>query len=133
MGLGPWQKGMPDADTMYEYIDKAELWGIDSVWLSDHMIGARAEVLIVPVMAAIATRTRHLKFAPSVMMLPSRHPIAVAREIATLHYFSRGRVIMAIGLGADEKEAEGFNVPLKQRGLMSEEGGGILRKLWFRG
>jgi probable F420-dependent oxidoreductase len=115
---------------MYEYIDKAELWGIDSVWLSDHMTGERSEVSIVPMMAAIAARTKHLKFGPSVMMLPLRHPIAVAREIATLHYLSQGRVIMAVGLGADEKEAEAFKVPIKQRGSMTDEGIDILRQLW---
>lgn len=130
IGLGLWQKGMPTAETMYEYIDKAELWGIDSVWLSDHMMGERSEVSIVPMMAAIAARTTRLKFGPSVMMLPLRHPIAVAREIATLHYLSQGRVIMAVGLGADEKEAEAFKVPIKQRGSMTDEGIDILRKLW---
>jgi alkanesulfonate monooxygenase SsuD/methylene tetrahydromethanopterin reductase-like flavin-dependent oxidoreductase (luciferase family) len=64
------------------------------------------------------------------MMLPLRHPIAVAKDIATLDFLSGGRVIMAVGLGADETEAEAFHVPLKQRGSMTEEGVDILRKLW---
>jgi probable F420-dependent oxidoreductase len=81
-------------------------------------------------MAAIAARTSRLKFGPSVLMLPLRHPIAVAKEIATLDYLSGGRVIMAVGLGADEKEAEALHVPLKQRGAVTEEGIDILRKLW---
>jgi Luciferase-like monooxygenase len=83
IGFGLWQQGMPDAHTLFEYIDKAEAWGIDSVWLSDHMMGERAEVSIVPMMAAIAARTQRLKFGPSVMMLPLRHPIAVARAVGT--------------------------------------------------
>src|ERR671924_1202906 len=112
IGFGLWQQGMPDAATLFEYIDKAEVWGIDSVWLSDHMIGERPEVAIIPMMAAIAARTSRLKFGPSVMMLPLRHPIAVAKEIATLAFLSQGRVIMAVGLGADEHEADAFNVPL---------------------
>lgn len=130
IGFGLWQQGMPDAQTLFDYIDKAEAWGIDSVWLSDHMMGERAEVAIIPMMAAIAARTRHLKFGPSVMMMPLRHPIAVAREVATLDFLSDGRVIMAAGLGADEKEAEAFNVPRKQRGSMTDEGVEVLRKLW---
>src|SRR4029453_8465921 len=67
---------------------------------------------------------------PSVMMLPLRHPITVAKEMATLDFLAPGRVIMAVGLGADEHEAAAFNVPLKQRGTMTEEGIAILRKLW---
>jgi probable F420-dependent oxidoreductase len=81
-------------------------------------------------MAAIAARTQRLKFGPSVMMLPLRHPITVAKEIATLDFLAPGRVIMAVGLGADEHEAEAFNVPLKQRGAMTDEGIAILRQLW---
>ena len=81
-------------------------------------------------MAAIAARTQRLKFGPSVMMLPLRHPIAVAKEIATLDFLSQGRVIMAVGLGADEVEAEAFKVPLKSRGAMTDEGIAVLRKLW---
>lgn len=46
IGLGLWHQGMPDAPTLFEYIDKAEAWGIDSIWMSDHMIGTRAEVSI---------------------------------------------------------------------------------------
>src|SRR5262249_17843784 len=115
IGLGLWHHGMPDAATLFEYIDKAEAWGIDSVVLSDHLMGARQEVAIMPMMAAIAARTQRLKFGPSVMMLPLRHPITVAKEIATLDFLAPGRVIMAVGLGADEHEAEAFNVPLKQR------------------
>ena len=130
IGLGLWHQGMPDAATLLEYIDKAEAWGVDSVWLSDHMMGNREEVAIVPMMAAIAARTQHLKFGPSVMMLPLRHPIAVAREVATLAYLSNGRMIMAAGLGADKQEAEAFKVPLKSRGGMTDESIAILRRLW---
>ena len=130
IGFGLWQQGMPDAATLFEYIDKAEAWGIDSIWLSDHMLGERSEIALMPMMAAIAARTRRLKFGPSVMMLPLRHPIAVAKDIATLDFLSDGRVIMAVGLGADENEANAFNVPLKRRGSMTNEGIEILRKLW---
>lgn len=130
IGFGLWQQGMPDATTLFEYIDKAEAWGIDSVWLSDHMMGERAEVAILPMMAAIAARTRRLKFGPSVLMLPLRHPIAVAREVATLDFLSHGRMIMAVGLGAEGKEADAFHVPRKQRGSMTDEGVEVLRKLW---
>jgi probable F420-dependent oxidoreductase len=130
IGFGLWQQGIPDATTLFEYIDKAEAWGIDSVWLSDHMLGERSEVAIMPMMAAIAARTHRLKFGPSVMMLPLRHPIAIAKDIATLEFLFSGRVIMAVGLGADEQEANAFNVPLKYRGSITDEGIEILRKLW---
>ncbi|MGE3541046.1 MAG: LLM class flavin-dependent oxidoreductase [Candidatus Tectimicrobiota bacterium] len=64
------------------------------------------------------------------MMRPLRHPLTVAKESATLDFLSQGRIIMAVGLGADEHEAAAFAVPLKQRGGMTDEGIMILRKLW---
>ena len=130
IGFGLWQQGMPDVATLFDYIDQAEAWGIDSVWLSDHLMGERSEVSIVPMMAAIAARTRRLKFGPSVMMLPLRHPIAVAKDAATLDFLSGGRFIMAVGLGADEKEADALNVPRTQRGSLLDESVTILRQLW---
>jgi probable F420-dependent oxidoreductase len=130
IGFGLWQQGIPDAATLFEYIDRAEAWGVDSVWLSDHLMGERAEVSIVPMMAAIAARTRRLKFGPSVMMLPLRHPIAVAKDAATLDFLSGGRFIMAVGLGADEHEADALNVPRTQRGSLLDESITILRQLW---
>ena len=60
IGLGLWHHGMPDAATLFEYIDKAEAWGMDSVWLSDHLMGPRPEVAVMPMMAAIAARTQRL-------------------------------------------------------------------------
>ena len=117
IGFGLWQQGMPDAHTLFDYIDKAEEWGIDSVWLSDHMMGERAEVSIIPMMAAIAARTQRLKFGPSVLMMPLRHPNAVAREIATLDFLSGGRMIMAVGLGA-----EGCGGAGKELGLRDDLG-----------
>ena len=64
IGLGLWHHGMPDAATLFAYIDQAEAWGIDSVWLSDHLMGDRQEVALIPMMAAIAARTQRLKSAP---------------------------------------------------------------------
>jgi alkanesulfonate monooxygenase len=129
VGFGLWQQGMPDTTTLFEYIDKAEAWGTDSVWLRDHMLGERSEAAIMPMMAAIAARTNRLKFGPRVMMLPLRHAIAVAKDVATLEFLSGGRVIMAVGLGVDASEANAFSVPPKQRGAMLDEGIETLRQL----
>jgi alkanesulfonate monooxygenase SsuD/methylene tetrahydromethanopterin reductase-like flavin-dependent oxidoreductase (luciferase family) len=65
IGFGLWQQGMPDAATLFEYIDKAEAWGIDSVWLSDHMLGERSEIAIMPMMVAIAARTNRPNLVPA--------------------------------------------------------------------
>ena len=103
--------------TLLEYIDKAEAWGIDSVWLSDHLMGPRPEVAVMPMMAAIAARTQRLKFGPSVhdVTPPSSH-YAWPKKSRRWTFWPRAALIMAVGLGADEHEAAAFNVPAQTTG-----------------
>ena len=130
IGFGLWQQGMPDAATLFAYIDQAEAWGIDSVWLSDHMMGERAEVSIVPMMAAIAARTRRLKFGPSVMMLPLRHPIAVAKDIATLDFLSNGRFLFGIGGGWNAEEMANHGTDFRRRWKVLRERIEAMKVIW---
>ena len=108
IGLGLWHHGMPDAATLFEYIDKAEAWGIDSVWLSDHLMGARQEVAIMPMMAAIAARTQRLKNWPTGVCEPvckSRELPAVGTVVST---------VVATG-GIREGQDEPWNAHCHQR------------------
>jgi probable F420-dependent oxidoreductase len=78
----------------------------------------------------IAARTRHMKMGPSVLTLPTRHPVQVAKTYATLDYISGGRMIMAVGSGGDLRELTACGVPTQDRGARLDEGIIILRKLW---
>src|SRR5687768_14116473 len=80
IGFGGWRLGTPSAATIFELIDKAEAWGIDSIWLSDHIVdvGAHAELDTPSMLAAIAARTTRMKMGPSVLSLPLRHPVITA-------------------------------------------------------
>jgi probable F420-dependent oxidoreductase len=80
--------------------------------------------------AMIAARTRHVKMGPSVLTLPTRHPVQVAKTYATLDYISGGRMIMAVGSGGDLRELAACGVPTQDRGARLDEGIIILRKLW---
>ena len=69
---------------------------------------------------------------PSVLTLPARDPVQVAREYATLDYLTGGcgRVIMAVGLGNDPRDCLAVGMPTEERGARMEEGVAVLRKLW---
>ena len=92
------------------------------------MMGERSEVSIVPMMAAIAAR------APQIW--PQCDDAATApsdccgQRRRDSRLLSGGRCIMAVGLGADDKEADAFNVPRTQRAALTDESVAILRKLW---
>src|SRR5262249_26955386 len=105
IGFGLWRLGMPSPQTICAYAERAEDLGIDSIWLSDHIVSRQPHLEIACVMALFAARTKRIKMGPSVLTLPARDPVQVARTYATLDYLSGGcgRVIMAVGLGSDPR------------------------------
>ncbi len=112
----------------------AEELGFDSVWGNDH-ITTQQYVLnefgkqpryYAPLitLAAIAERTKTLKIATALLVIPFRNPVIIAKELATLDNLSDGRLIVGVGLGAyrEEFEAE-FGAKAKDlvRGKMLDE------------
>ena len=132
IGFGGWRLGTPSAATIFELIDKADAWGIDSIWLSDHIIdaGAHPELDTPSMLAAIAARTTRLKMGPSVLLLPLRHPVVAAKTFATLDYLAPGRVICAVGLGSNPKEFGALGTTIEHRAGKLDEGIVLMRKLW---
>lgn len=132
IGFGGGRLGLPSPATVCAYAERAEDLGIDSIWLSDRIAGAQPHLDIACVMALFAARTRRIKMGPSVLTLPARHPVEVARTYASLDYLTGGcgRVIMAVGLGNDPRDCLAVGVPAEERGARMEEGVAVLRKLW---
>ena len=130
IGFGQWQHGLPEPDLLCKYAETAEAVGLDSIWLSDHTVTRNPSLDITCLFAMIAARTRHVKMGPSVLTLPTRHPVQVAKTYATLDYISGGRMIMAVGSGGDLRELAACGVPIQERGARLDEGILILRKLW---
>src|SRR5690606_12467245 len=112
----------------------AEQLGYHSVWGNDHITAPRYvretfdqppnfyEPLIV--LAYIAASTRRIKLAPSVIVLPMREPVYLAKQVATLDVFSGGRFILGVGVGAYREEFEAIHpdlAPTAQRGQMVDE------------
>ena len=73
-----------------------------SAWIGEHHFNSLG-VLSCPdlVLAYIAARTKHIRLAPAVTVLPLHHPIRVAEQWATLDLLSNGRVDFAAGRGYD--------------------------------
>ena len=71
----------------------ADQLGMHSAWIGEHHFNSLG-VLSCPdlVLGYIAARTRHIRLAPAVTVLPLHHPIRVAEQWATLDLLSNGRV-----------------------------------------
>jgi probable F420-dependent oxidoreductase len=82
-------------------------------------------------MAFAAGRTTKLKFGMSVMVLPGRNPMLVAKALATLDRLSDGRLLPAFGLGvADPGEQQAFGVERGERARLFNEALPLIRRLW---
>lgn len=113
----------------------AEKLGFHSVWGNDHITTqnyVREEFNGQPpryyapllTLSAIAERTTTLKVATALLVVPFRHPLVMAKEIATLDQLSNGRLLLGVGLGAyrEEFEAEfGSSAKDMVRGKMLDE------------
>jgi probable F420-dependent oxidoreductase len=82
--------------------------------------------------AYCAARTTNIRFMTGVIVLPMRDPVLLAKQVATLDQFSRGRVILGVGVGAYREEFEATNPRLKDaaRAELVEEGIQALRVLF---
>jgi alkanesulfonate monooxygenase SsuD/methylene tetrahydromethanopterin reductase-like flavin-dependent oxidoreductase (luciferase family) len=65
-------------------------------------------------LAAVAQRTRRLRFGPLIYPLPLHHPLRVAEEICMLDHLSRGRLDVGIGRGAVPYEIEYYGADPKE-------------------
>ncbi len=130
------------ADQVVEIALWAEKLGYHSVWGNDHMTTQQyvREAFSEPpnfwepliTYAYIASQTKTLKFGAGLLVLPMRtNTVVVAKQLATLDQFSKGRLIITVGVGAYREEFEalfpGWNV---NRGQLLEESVQALRVLF---
>src|SRR6185437_13152376 len=109
----------------------ADQLGMHSAWLGEHHFSALG-VLSCPdlLLAYIAARTKHIRLAPAVTVLPLHHPIRVAEQWASLDLMSGGRVDFAAGRGYDRREYVPLGVDFDNNQAIFEEGMEVVRQLW---
>lgn len=111
----------PDAYTStYPYAASGRLPGDRTVSLPDPLIW----------MAAAMAVTSKLRFMTGVIILPLRHPLVLAKQVATLDHMSGGRIELGIGVGWLKEEFEALGVPFEKRGKRSDEYIAAMRALW---
>ena len=131
VGFGSWRFGVPSSKIAMEIPERVEALGIDSIWLADHVLPPRPDLETMTLLSIYTAKTRRIKLGTSILLLPLRNPILVAKAIATLDYLSDGRMVLGLGVGGENpKEFSACGVPLSERKSRIEEGITILKKLW---
>jgi probable F420-dependent oxidoreductase len=124
--------------------------GFESLWVSDHVVmpgviasrypfAADGKATWPPdtpyidamiALTAISAATSLVRFGPAVLVLPLRHPVVLAKQVASIDVLSGGRLELGIGAGWLAEEFAALGVPFAGRGERLTESIEILRAIW---
>ncbi len=139
-----------DPGAMLAVAEAAEAMDYAALWTADHLVlpiesattypylrGAKIRLepthpFLEPLiaLAGVATRTRRIRLGVSVYLAALRHPISVAKQVASLDQLSGGRVILGVGAGWIPEEYETLGIPFGERGRVLDEHIAAMRTLW---
>jgi probable F420-dependent oxidoreductase len=120
----------------------AEELGYDSLWTGEHMALPSPKTspshrdpthpFLDPLLALayLSGRTTRILFGTGVLLLPQRHPVQLAKELASLDILSNGRLLVGFGVGYLESEMSAVGIDPRTRVGRAEEYLQAIRTLW---
>jgi probable F420-dependent oxidoreductase len=104
----------------------AEDLGFDSLFITDHLLAAKrfySASFLEPLsaLAVAAGVTERVRLGTSILIMPLRNPVLLAKELATLQFLSEDRVILGAGVGWNDAEYEAVGVHKSERGRRTDE------------
>ena len=132
VGLRPprelFEAGAPDLRAV---VERAEAAGIDQLCVGDHVMFQGGQGFDGLVQAtALAALTRTVGVCTTVYLLPLRHPIPVARQVASVAQLAPGRFTFGVGVGGeDRREVQACGVDPALRGRRTDESLRLIRRL----
>jgi len=125
---------------MRDWAARAEELGFDALFVGDRLLaqapGPRGPIYgatmleCTTVLAAFAGVTERIELGPLVMVLPYRHPVQLAKTLATLDVIAGGRLILGAGLGWNEAEFHALGIARSERAARYEQALSLVRRLW---
>jgi alkanesulfonate monooxygenase SsuD/methylene tetrahydromethanopterin reductase-like flavin-dependent oxidoreductase (luciferase family) len=127
-----------DPGVLREWARVVEGLGFDVLMVSDHIaitpdVAERyPERFFEPftTLSWLAGITTRVRLGTTVLVLPYRHPLLVARMAGNLNELSGGRLVLGVGAGGARQEFDALGVPFGQRGQLTDECLGVLREAW---
>lgn len=118
------------AQWMIERARAAAAAELDSLFVGDHHVTSAPYYQNTPILARLLAEWPHAP-AGALYLLPFRHPVLLAEEIATLATLTANRFILQCGLGYGDREFAAFGINPKHRPSRFEECLSIMRRLWL--
>jgi probable F420-dependent oxidoreductase len=121
-----------DLGALRAFAEAAEDLGLTHLRVPDQVFRPGTGSLHEPmtVLAYIAAVTKRIELVPSVIVLPARQTVMVAKQAATLDRLSGGRLRVGVGVGKHPEEYAALGADFHSRGARCEEQIDLLRRLW---
>ena len=127
---GSFPQGTPAIPEMIDNARRVERLGYDAIWSGDHIIMHNPIMDVMTVLATYAAVTERVKIGTAVYLVPLRHPVATAKQVASLDLLSQGRFLFGVGVGGEiVREFNAVNVPVQERGRRTDEGLEIITRV----
>lgn len=128
LGLTPWSMN-PTA--MPEQARLAEAWGYQSIWLPEnHFTGFAALPDPLMLLAGMAATTTTISLGTTSYLLPLRHPLQAAEQVAVLDQLSGGRLILGLGRGYQAPTYAAFGIAMRQKRAIFAESLALMKRAW---
>jgi probable F420-dependent oxidoreductase len=135
----PTKRAGARAEAILATAQAAERLGWRTVCGDDHVLVPRADGTtygtifeILTTLAWLGGQTHRVRLQPSVIVVPQRNAVLVAKELATVDALTGGRVVAGVGLGWNEQEYRnlGMEPRFRVRGAYLDEAIALWRHLW---
>ena len=130
-GIGLMEYPFRTTAGFWRWVDLCEQGGVDSIWQSDRLVSRTPVLECMTTLAAIAGRTRRIKFGVNVVAVAMRDPLLLAKQCATIDVLSEGRLLPGFGIGSPRGlEWEAMHLDPTTRGRKTDEALEIISRLW---
>src|ERR1700689_3420414 len=121
-----------DREHALKTVNTLSEWGYESIWTGDHVAFTGPIDDSLTQLTYLSALKPSLIFGTSVYLLPLRHPVPVAKMVATLdRLLGAGHFIFGVGVGGEfPREYEAGGVPIHERGGRATEAIRVMKRLW---
>ncbi|MCB1646077.1 MAG: LLM class flavin-dependent oxidoreductase [Pseudomonadales bacterium] len=132
IALTPWHLDKSGhAEDLVRQAEVAEDLGFHSFWLPENHFGdERSLPSPLTTLAAVAGRTRRIGLGTTSYLLPIRHPIQAAEEVAVLDRLSGGRLILGVGRGVQPAMFDVFDIDTREKRRHFRDNLAIMTDAW---
>lgn len=132
LGTTAWNwDALGPANTLCAQAEAAEALGFDSFWLPENHFGKRGAIPApLLLLAAVAARTQRIRLGCTSYLLPIRHPLLAAEEVAVLDQLCGGRLILGLGRGLASAMFKAFGVATGDKRKLFQANLEVMRQAW---